>query len=115
MITLKGLADAVLYFHALFVAVVLLGAPAQFIFPAYTKVQIGIIGCAGLLQALCKGDCPLTILENFLRKRGDQEGVYAGSCIKHYLQKWGIRVPRGFTTATLVLALLLSIISWWIR
>lgn len=108
-------AKAVLYLHGFFVILLLVGTPAQFVFPGYTKVQIGLILYAGLAQILFLGKCPLTVLENFFLGKIDSGERYYGSCIRHYLKVWGIRAPRGFTTMSMVFILTLSIVSLCIK
>lgn len=85
----------------------------QFIFPRYAPVQLAIIGLAVFAQITCCGKCPLTVLENSIRKRGDPNGCYTDSCIRHYLRSAGFRVPRGFTTMGIIAALCASALSYF--
>lgn len=111
----KIAANAILYIHVFFVVWLFAGIPLQFVFPEYAKVQVGVILYAGLAQILFLGKCPLTVLENFFRGKGDPEKKYAGSCIRHYLGIYGIKAPRGFTTISMVFALTLSLVSLWLK
>lgn len=104
----KAASEAVFCFHVLFVAALVVGVPLQFFLPAYAKIQMALILLAASSQILFLGNCPLTMLENFFRKKADPSTAYSGSCIQHYLRKWGVNTPRGFTTACLILILGLS-------
>lgn len=89
------LADGVLVTHALFVAFVVLGQAlilaglllhwrwvGNFRFRMAHLAAIGIV----MLQAWLGVLCPLTILENALRRRAG-EAAYTGSFIEHWLHR----------------------------
>jgi polyferredoxin len=88
-------ADAVLLVHALFVAFVVIGQALilaglwrgwrwvrNFRFRVTHLAAIGIVVAQGWLGVLC----PLTVLENVLRRRAGQ-APYAHSFIGHWLQR----------------------------
>jgi len=89
------LADGILVVHALFVAFVVFGQALilaglgfgwrwvrNFPFRIAHLVAIGIV----VLQAWLGVLCPLTILENALRRRAG-EAAYTGSFIEHWLHR----------------------------
>jgi hypothetical protein len=89
------LADAVLVIHALFVAFVVFGQllilaglwqrwawVRNFRFRLAHLAAIGIVALQAWLGVLC----PLTIVENALRRRAG-EAAYAGSFIQHWLHR----------------------------
>jgi hypothetical protein len=91
----RALADGVLVVHALFVAFVVLGQllivvglwrgwawVRNFRFRVAHLAAIGVV----VLQAWLGILCPLTILENALRRRAGDVG-YAGSFIQHWLHR----------------------------
>jgi polyferredoxin len=89
------MADGVLLVHTLFVAFVVIGQlliliglwrhwswVRNFRFRVAHLAAIGIVVAQAWLGVLC----PLTILENFLRRRAGETG-YAGSFIQHWLHR----------------------------
>jgi hypothetical protein len=89
------LADAVLFFHALFVAFVVLMLPCiaaggllgwRWVRTYWLRVtHLAAIGVV-TLQAWAGVICPLTTLEMWLAQRG-QRATYSGSFIQHWLQQ----------------------------
>jgi hypothetical protein len=54
--------------------------------------------------------CPLTVLEDDLRRRGGQPGVGAGGFIDHYIE--GVVYPERYTAQVRVLVAVLVVVSW---
>ncbi len=92
--TLNLLADAILLFHAAYVAYVVLGLAAivvgialnwnwvrNFWFRITHLAAIGLV----VAESLAGLECPLTVLENRLRQAAGQRG-YAAGCIAHWVQ-----------------------------
>lgn len=81
--TYRLLADLVLLVHAAFVAFVVLGGFAVLRWPrlAWVHLPVAIWG-AGI--EFTGGICPLTPLENHLRRLADEQG-YDGGFVEHYL------------------------------
>ena len=91
--TYRILADAVLVLHFAFIAFVVLGGLAVLRWPrvAWLHLPAAIWG-AGII--LVGGICPLTPLENQLRRLGGESG-YRGGFIEHYLTS--VIYPEGLT------------------
>ena len=87
------LADVVLVVHFLFIVFVVAGGFLALRWPRVAWVQAP---CAvwGILIELRGWICPLTPLENALRRRGGAAG-YEGGFIEHYLL--GVVYPTGLT------------------
>lgn len=87
------LADLVLVAHAAFVVFVVLGGLAVLRWPrlAWVHVPVAIWG-AGIEFA--GGICPLTPLENHLRRLAGEQG-YAGGFVEHYVV--AALYPEGLT------------------
>jgi len=96
---LRLLADAVLVVHFLFIVFVVVGGFLALRWPRVAWLQVP---CAvyGLLIELEGWICPLTPLENRLRREGGQAG-YEGGFIEHYLLP--IVYPGGLTREIQVL------------
>ena len=79
----RVLADVVVVVHVAFVAFVVLGGLAALRRPrwAWAHVPCAIYGAAIEIGGWI---CPLTPLENLLRRKGGEAG-YAGGFIEHYL------------------------------
>jgi Protein of Unknown function (DUF2784) len=79
----RALADAVAVFHAAFVAFVVLGG---FLALQWRPVWLVHLPCAtyGVLVEVLGWICPLTPLENALRRRAGEAG-YGGGFVEHYL------------------------------
>jgi hypothetical protein len=92
----RFLADAVLVAHALFVLFVVLGGIAVIRWPRVAIVQIPAAVWGALIEF--RGwICPLTPLENSLRRLGNEEG-FSGGFVEHYLLR--TRYPAGLTDRT---------------
>ncbi len=79
----RALADLVLVFHFAFVLFVVLGGFLALRWPrvAWVHVPVAVWG-AGI--EFVQGTCPLTPLENRLRRLGGEAG-YSGGFIEHYI------------------------------
>jgi hypothetical protein len=57
------------------------------------------------------GECPLTVLENNLRRREGRES-YSGPCVDRYAREWfGLTLPSKFSTNALYILLALLIVT----
>ena len=87
------LADAVLVLHGLFIAWAALGALAVWRWPRLLVLHLPALAW-GVWIEISGGICPLTPLENSLRRAAGQSG-YSGGFIDHYLG--GLIYPAGLT------------------
>jgi hypothetical protein len=87
------LADGVLVLHGLFIVWAALGALAVWRWPRLAVLHLPALAWAVWIEA-SGGVCPLTPLENSLRRAAGQAG-YSGGFIDHYLG--GIIYPAGLT------------------
>ena len=87
------LADLVSIIHFLFVVFVLLGGLLTLRWSWMPWLHLPALGW-GAIVALCGWYCPLTPLENALRRAGGSE-PFAGGFIEHYLLQ--ILYPAGLT------------------
>lgn len=82
-------ADAIMWFHALFVLFALLGAPVVLLGPGWMAFHLVVLAwAAGINFGGCT--CPLTPMENRFRAAAGESG-YAGGFIQHYLEKLGLQ------------------------
>ena len=86
-------ADAVLLLHLAFIAFAVLGAVLAFRWRWMPAVHLPAAAW-GIFVELTGRICPLTYLENYLRRMAGQAG-YHGSFIEHYLLN--IIYPSGLT------------------
>jgi uncharacterized protein DUF2784 len=106
------LADAVLLLHAAFVAFVIVGG---FLAWRWHRLVWAHLPCAvwGVLIEYQGWICPLTPLENYLRRRAGLEG-YAGGFLEHYVIP--VLYPAGLTPLRQVilgsLALAVNLIAY---
>ena len=91
-----ALADGVLVLHGLFIVWAALGALAVWRWPRLAWLHLPALAWAMWIEA-SGGVCPLTPLENSLRRAAGQAG-YSGGFIDHYLG--GIIYPAGLTRQT---------------
>jgi hypothetical protein len=83
IMTYRWLADAVLLLHLAFIAFATFGALAVWRWPRLAWLHLPALGWAAYV--VLAGDiCPLTPLENTLRRAGGEAG-YGQSFIEHYL------------------------------
>ena len=87
------LADAVLLFHLAFILFVVLGAFLVWRFPRLIWLHLPAVIWAALIEII-GFVCPLTPLENHLRRLSGETG-YQGGFIEHYLLP--IIYPHGLT------------------
>lgn len=87
------LADTVLVIHGLFIVWAALGALAVWRWPRLAALHLPALAWAVWIEA-SGGICPLTPLENSLRRAAGQAG-YSGGFIDHYLGS--IIYPAGLT------------------
>lgn len=87
------LADAVLLLHLAFILFVVFGAMLVWRFRQLAWLHVPAVIWAGVIQ-FTGGVCPLTPLENQLRRLGGEVG-YAGGFIEHYLLP--VIYPPGLT------------------
>ncbi|MCW1957113.1 MAG: DUF2784 domain-containing protein [Mycobacterium sp.] len=87
------LADAVLVFHGLFIAWAALGALAVWRWPRLALVHLPALAWGVWIETSGR-ICPLTPLENSLRRAAGEAG-YSGGFIEHYLGR--IIYPAGLT------------------
>ena len=87
------LADAVLVIHGLFIVWAAVGALAVWRWPGLALAHLPALAWAVWIEA-SGGICPLTPLENSLRRAAGQSG-YSGGFIDHYLGR--IIYPAGLT------------------
>ena len=90
------LADAVLVVHGLFIVWVALGAIAVWRWPKLALLHLPALAW-GVWIEVSGGICPLTPLENSLRRSAGQTG-YSGGFIDHYVG--GAIYPDGLTRQT---------------
>ncbi|WP_313673849.1 DUF2784 domain-containing protein [Mycolicibacterium sp.] len=87
------LADAVLVIHGLFIAWAALGVIAVWRWPRLALLHLPALAWAVWIEASGR-ICPLTPLENSLRRAAGEAG-YSGGFIEHYLGR--IIYPAGLT------------------
>ena len=114
----RGLADAVLILHLGFVLFVVLGGLLLVRWPWLAMLHLPA-AIWGVIIEFTGGVCPLTPLEQYLRRRGG-EVSYAGGFIEHYITAalYPQGLSRGFQLALGSLLLALNIIlycRWWRR
>ena len=90
------LADAVLVVHGLFIVWAALGAVAVWRWPTLALLHLPALAWAVWIE-ISGGICPLTPLENSLRRAAGQTG-YSGGFIDHYVG--GAIYPDGLTRET---------------
>ena len=90
------LADGVLVLHGLFIVWAAVGALAVWRWPRLALLHLPALAWAVWIEA-SGGVCPLTPLENSLRRAAGQAG-YSGGFIDHYLG--GVIYPAGLTRQT---------------
>lgn len=115
------LADAVLVLHLLFVVFVVLGGLLALRWPRAAWLHLPAVAWGALIE-LASWVCPLTPLENHLRRLGGQAG-YGGGFVETYLT--AALYPAGLTREVqvvlglLVLAINAAMYGWvvarWLR
>jgi hypothetical protein len=89
------LADMVMLLHLLFVLFVVLGGLVVLRRPRLARLHLPAV-VWGVTVELMGWVCPLTPLENHLRRLGGEAG-YTGGFIQHYLEP--LLYPQGLTAA----------------
>ena len=111
-------ADAVLVLHAAFVLFVVLGGLLALRWPRLAWVHLPAAAWGAAIE-FCGWTCPLTPLEQALRRRGGEAG-YSGGFVEHYVvtllypqgQTRGLQLALGL----FVLAVNLAVYAWvWRR
>lgn len=95
----RVLADTVLILHLLFVIFVVLGGWLVAWRPKLIWAHLPVVAW-GVWIEFSGATCPLTPLENWLRRRGGEAG-YSGGFIEHYLTSF--LYPDGLTRKTQLL------------
>lgn len=107
------LADAVLLFHLGFLLFVSVGGLLVLWRPRLAWVHLPL-AVWGAYVEFSGTICPLTPLENYLRRRGGGEG-YAGGFIDHYITR--LLYPAGLTRGTQIIlgaaVLLVNVVIYW--
>ena len=108
----RALADLVLVVHLAFVLFVVMGGLLVLRWPWIAFIHIPA-AIWGVFIEYTGGICPLTPLENSLRRTGGQAG-YSGGFIDHYIQP--MLYPVGLTRGTQIvlgsLALLVNLVAY---
>jgi hypothetical protein len=109
----RSLADLVVLAHLAFVAFVVLGGLAALKWPRVAWVHLPAVAWAALIE-YAGWVCPLTPLENALRRAGGQAG-YAGGFVERYLVP--MLYPADLTRAVQIglgtAVLLLNALVYW--
>ncbi len=114
--TARWLADAVLVLHGLFIAFVLIGALGVARWPRLAWLHLAAVAWA-VYAAAAGRICPLTPIENALRRAAGEAG-YDGGFIEHYLL--AAIYPDGLTRGVqiglgvFVLALNVALYAQWL-
>ncbi len=114
--SLRRFARNVFYFHLGWILTVFIGTLVEIFFHPYAHIQIWIIIGTALFQLLVQGHCPLTYLENSLLEKSAPKEVYwdkatfETSFVRYCLKKFlGITAPKGTTTASLIVILVITV------
>jgi hypothetical protein len=113
------LADAVLILHLAFILFVIAGGLLVLRWRWAAAIHLPV-ALYGALIEFVGWVCPLTPLENSLRRRGGEEG-YAGGFIEHYLVPliypgkltWGIQLGLGLAVVAINVAVYTWAIARW--
>jgi hypothetical protein len=103
----KTAADLVVLLHLLFIVYVLLGGFLVLIHRAWSIVHLPAVAWAAMIEF--KGwICPLTPLENWLRRKGGHE-IYQEGFVEHYLMP--VIYPSGLTRKTQIVLGMIVIVA----
>ncbi len=109
----RSLADLVVVAHLAFVAFAVLGGLAALKWPRVAWIHLPAVAWAALIE-YAGWVCPLTPLENALRRAGGQAG-YAGGFVERYLVP--VLYPADLTRAVQIglgtAVLLLNALVYW--
>ena len=106
-------ADVVVAVHLLFIGFVVGGVFAAWRWPRIVWAHLPAVAYGALVEFV-GFTCPLTPLENYLRRRAGEAG-YRGGFIAHYLVTaiYPPGLTRGMQTGVGVLVLLIAITGYW--
>lgn len=109
------LADAVVLFHLAFILFVVLGAFLVWRFPRLIWLHLPAVIWAALIE-LIGFVCPLTPLENHLRRLSGETG-YQGGFIEHYLLPiiYPDELPRGLQIWLAVAVVVINVFAYTVR
>jgi len=110
------LADAVLLFHLAFILFVVLGALLVWRFPRLVWLHLPAVIWAGLIE-IGGFLCPLTPLENHLRRLSGEAG-YQGGFIEHYLLPivYPHELSRGVQIGLGIAVVVINVLAYaWLR
>ena len=111
------LADLVLILHAGFVVFVMLGAFLVLRWPRVAWVHVPVVLWGAGIEFV-GWPCPLTPLENYLRRLGGEFG-YQGGFIDHYVMSMlypdGLTRQLQFVLGALVLLVNVTVYAWVLR
>jgi len=109
------LADAVVLFHLAFILFVVLGAFLVWRFPRLIWLHLPAVTWAALIEII-GFVCPLTPLENHLRRLGGETG-YQGGFIEHYLLPiiYPDELPRGVQIWLAVAVVAINVFAYTLR
>src|SRR5262249_18116379 len=106
-------ADVVVVVHLLFIGFVIFGSFLAWRWPraAWVHVPVAVYGA---MVEFVGFTCPLTPLENYLRRRAGERG-YRGGFIEHYLVSviYPPGLTRGMQGGLGVLVLMIMVGSYW--
>jgi hypothetical protein len=110
----RALADLVLVFHLGFILFVILGGLLLFRWPGLVYAHLPA-AFWGMGIELAGGICPLTPLEQHLRRLGGETG-YTGDFIGHYLTAtiYPEGLTRGIQIALGAFVLILNAVVYWL-
>jgi hypothetical protein len=117
----RVLADLVLLLHLAFVAFACVGALLALRYPRVLWIQLPAAAWAAAIE-FRSGICPLTPLENHLRRLGGEAG-YGGGFVEHYLVPllypswltWNVQMVLGSLVVALNLGLYAVVWRRWRR
>ena len=105
----RKLASAVRAFHLLWIVLMIVGIPLSILCDWYEPIHWVVIGTTIVSQIVWLG-CPLSTLEQALRRKYDPDATYTGSFVCHYLRKrFGIEVPPIVVTLQLLVFVVVAI------
>jgi hypothetical protein len=110
----RWLADAVLVLHLAFIVFVVLGGLLVLRWPKLAWVHVPVALWGALIE-FTGGICPLTPLENSLRRRGGEAG-YQGGFIEHYITPiiYPGELTRPIQLALGAFVVLINVVLYWL-
>ena len=109
----RWLADAVLVLHLAFIVFVVAGGLLVLRRPKLAWVHVPVVLWGALIE-FTGGICPLTPLENALRRRGGEAG-YQGGFIEHYITPiiYPGELSRPVQLALGAFVVLINVLLYW--